>query len=120
MKFYNSRQGYTLPLTIVHLVVISTLAISLYEMVKAERMESFRRFQKELSMETALDSRYHNCQQSCFWHPIPTLPWWVKPRFVQGLGYSGVPQPKFNKNYYHCPLKNFSRRQLPNMPRLSR
>ncbi|MCF0216946.1 MAG: hypothetical protein HUK21_10790 [Fibrobacteraceae bacterium] len=50
-------------------------------------------------METALDSRYHNCQQSCFWHPIPTLPWWVKPRFVQGLGYSGVPQPKFNKNY---------------------
>ena len=41
---FGSKRGYTLPLTIVILLIIGFLSFSFYDMVKRERMESFRRY----------------------------------------------------------------------------
>lgn len=59
---FGSKQGYTLPLTIVILLVIGYLSFSFYEMVKRERMESFRRYkdvQSTLELESAANYAFY-------------------------------------------------------------
>ncbi|MCF0215767.1 MAG: hypothetical protein HUK21_04780 [Fibrobacteraceae bacterium] len=59
--------GFTMVVTMVLLSILGTLAMTIYGMVKAERMESFRWFQKdqnELSMETALDYAFYRMENN--------------------------------------------------------
>ena len=59
---FGSKQGYTLPLTITILLVIGYLSFSFYEMVKRERMESFRRYkdvQSTLELESATNYAFY-------------------------------------------------------------
>lgn len=58
----GSKQGYTLPLTITILLVIGYLSCSFYEMVKRERLESFRRYkevQSILELESATNYAFY-------------------------------------------------------------
>ena len=62
----HSRDGFTLPLTIVILVVIGILISSFYGMVKSERIESSRRFRESqtlLEFESGINYAFYRMQQ---------------------------------------------------------
>ena len=66
MLNFGDKRGFTLPLTIVILVVIGFLIFSLYDMVKRERMESFRRYkeiQAELEFESGANYAFYRMQK---------------------------------------------------------
>lgn len=59
---FGSKSGYTLPLTIVILLIIGILSFSFYDMVKRERMDSFRRYRSayaSLEFESAANYAFY-------------------------------------------------------------
>lgn len=61
----NVKNGFTMAVTMVLLSILGILAMTIYGMVKAERIESFRRYQKsqdELSTETAMDYGFYRME----------------------------------------------------------
>ena len=52
MRTFRDRRGFTLPLTIIVIVVIGILASTFYGMVKSERIETFHRFQETQAWST--------------------------------------------------------------------
>ena len=59
--------GFTLPLAIVILAVMGNIALVIFTMVKAERVESFRRYTKcqaELNIESGLDFAFARIQSA--------------------------------------------------------
>lgn len=61
----NVKNGFTMAVTMVLLSILGILATTIYGMVKAERIESFRRYQKsqdELSTETAMDYGFYRME----------------------------------------------------------
>ena len=66
MPCFSKKNGFTLPLTIVILIVIGALATSFYNMVKSERIESYRRFttiQNELELESGTNYAFFRMQK---------------------------------------------------------
>lgn len=66
MPNIHDKRGFTLPLTIVILVAIAFLSFSLYDMVRRERMESFRRFtdiRAELEFESGANYAFYRMQK---------------------------------------------------------
>jgi len=62
---HNVKNGFTMAVTMVLLSILGILSLTIYGMVKAERIESFRRFQKsqdELSFETAMDYGFYRME----------------------------------------------------------
>lgn len=62
METFGNKHGFTLPLTIVILAIIGILSFSLYDMVKRERIESYRRFkdaQSTLELESAANYAFY-------------------------------------------------------------
>lgn len=63
----QAKSGYTLPFTIVVLVVIGLLSFSLYGMVKNERIEASRRYrsiQASLELESGVNYAFHRMQRN--------------------------------------------------------
>lgn len=61
----NVKNGFTITVTMVLLSILGIMAMTIYGMVKAERLESFRRYQKyqdELSIETAMDYCFYRME----------------------------------------------------------
>lgn len=66
MRAFNDKRGFTLPLTIVILVVVGILAASFYGMVKSERIETFHRYQKAqsvLELESGVNYAFYRMQE---------------------------------------------------------
>lgn len=63
----QAKSGYTLPFTVVMLVVIGLLSFSLYGMVRNERIEAARRYgsiQASLELESGVNYAFHRMQHN--------------------------------------------------------
>ena len=66
MRTFRDRRGFTLPLTIIVIVVIGILASTFYGMVKSERIETFHRFQETqatLELESGVNYAFFRMQE---------------------------------------------------------